>query len=177
MDERGLVSHVLHGDLDAYETIVRRHQQTVFNTAWRLLGNLHDAEDAAQETFIRAFQFLDKYDPDRPLAPWLKKIAVRVCLDSLAGRRRLPILETDHELLPAPDPGPETQTLDRQRDERVRAELLGLPSRYRAVIELRHFQGLDYAEIARVLKRPLSTVKSDLFRSRKMLAERLKDLK
>ena len=175
-DDSGLILLAAQGDRNAFSEIVRRHQQAVFNTAYRVLGNIHDAEDATQETFIRAYQFFDKFDSDRPLVPWLKRIAVNVCLNRLETIK--PASSLDDELVPAPDPspGPEALTVNRARDERIRNELSQLPPRYRIVIELRHFQELSYEEIAAELKRPLSDVKSDLFRARKLLAERLKDL-
>jgi RNA polymerase sigma factor (sigma-70 family) len=82
----------------------------------------------------------------------------------------------DDEIIPVPDPdpGPEMQVVARDRDDVIRHELSRLPPRYHAVIELRHFQEMSYEEIAKELKRPLSDVKSDLFRARKLLAERLK---
>lgn len=176
-DDRGLALRVLQGDREAFGEIVRRYQQAVFSAAYHIASDVRDAEDATQEAFIRAYRFFGKFDPDRPLEPWLKRIAVNVCLNRLERQGSTSLL--DEELSPAPDPnpGPEAQSVGRDRDERIRAELIRLPPRYRAVIELRHFQDLSYDEIARELKRPLSDVKSDLFRARKLLAERLKDLK
>lgn len=175
-DDSELAARAAQGDHNAFSEIVRRYQQAVFNAAYHVLGNARDAEDAAQETFIRAFQFFDKFDVDRSLAPWLKRIAVNVCLNRLEAAK--PASSLDDEAAPAPDPnpGPEALTVNRARDERIRSELNRLPPRYRLVIELRHFQELSYGEIAKELKRPLSDVKSDLFRARKILAERLKDL-
>jgi RNA polymerase sigma-70 factor, ECF subfamily len=174
IDERSLAKRVLQGDRDAFGDIVRLHQQAVFNTAYHVLGNVHDAEDAAQEAFIRAYRFFDRYDLDRPLAPWLKRIVVNVCMNRIETQK--PDSTLDEETTPLPDPGPELQTLSRVRDETIRYELNRLPPRYRLVIELRHFQDLTYEEIAKELKRPMGDVKSDLFRARKLLAERLKGL-
>lgn len=175
--ESELVRRAAGGDQAAFAEIVRLHQQAVYNVAYRMLGNVHDAEDAAQDAFIRAYQFFDKFDVDRPLAPWLKRIAVNVCLNRLNAYK--PASPLDDDLPPPKDshPGPEAQTATRQQQEQIRTAITGLPPQYRAVIELRHFQELSYDEIAHILKRPLSAVKSDLFRARKMLAERLKDLK
>ncbi|HEX2697357.1 MAG TPA: sigma-70 family RNA polymerase sigma factor [Anaerolineales bacterium] len=175
-DDRGLALRARQGDRDAFSEIVHRHQQAVFNATYRVLGNVHDAEDATQETFIRAFQFFDKFDSNRPLAPWLKRIAVNVCLNRLEGIKSAASLDDESAPVPDPSPSPEALTLDRGRDQRIHNELKRLPARYRLVIELRHFQELSYEEIAKELKRPLSDVKSDLFRARKLLAERLKDL-
>ena len=167
---------VLQGDRDAFSEIVIRHQQAVFNTAYRVLGNVHDAEDAAQEAFIRAYQFIDRFDLDRPLAPWLARIVVNICLNRVEGRRPLSALDEEKIELPDPEPGPEKQSTTKDRDEAIRYELSRLPPRYRAVIELRHFQDLSYEEISSQLGRPLGDIKSDLFRARKLLAERLKGL-
>lgn len=176
-DERSLARRVLQGDRDAFGEIVHRHQQAVFNASYHMLGSVRDAEDATQEAFIRAYRFFDRFDLDRPLAPWLIRIAINVCLNRVEGQ--ILSADLDDELLPLPDPAPspEVQTIIRDRDETVRYELSRLPPRYRDVIELRHFQGLSYEEIAKELKRPLSDIKSDLFRARKLLAERLKGLK
>ncbi len=176
-DERSLALRVRRGDRDAFAGIVQRHQQAVFNVAYRMLGNVHDAEDAAQETFIRAWQFFDKFDIDRPLAPWLKRITARVCINRLEAVKSASSLDDEAAPAPDPSPGPEAQTVNCDRDQRIRFELSRLPPRYRFVIELRHYQEMSYEEIAEELKRPLSDVKSDLFRARKLLAERLKDLK
>ena len=176
-DERSLARRVLQGDRDAFGEIVHRHQQAVFNASYHMLGSVRDAEDATQEAFIRAYRFFDRFDLDRPLAPWLIRIAINVCLNRVEGQ--ILSADLDDELLPLPDPAPspEVQTIIRDRDETVRYELSRLPPRYRDVIELRHFQGLSYEEIAKELKRPLSDIKSDLFRARKLLAERFKGLK
>jgi len=172
--EGDLVARAQAGDRDAFGEIVRIHQQAVFNVAYRMLGSVPDAEDALQEAFLRAYRFLAGFDRARPLGPWLKRIAANVCLSQLEQSEAAPPL--DENLTPDPGPGPEPLAERRGRDDRLRGELLRLPARYRLVIELRHFQQLSYVEIARELKRPLSDVKSDLFRARKMLAERLRDL-
>ena len=175
--ERELARRAVRGDQAAFAEIVRIHQQAVYNVAYRMLGNAQDAEDAAQDAFIRAYRFFDRFDLEKPLAPWLKRIAVNVCLNRLQVDK--PASSLDDNLLPPkdPHPDPEAQTAERQRQDHIRAEIVGLPPPYRAVIELRHFQELSYEEIATALDRPLSSVKSDLFRARKLLAERLKDLK
>jgi RNA polymerase sigma-70 factor, ECF subfamily len=165
-----------HGDQEPFAEVIRCHQQAVFNVAWRMLGNTQDAEDAVQETFLRAYRFWHSYEPGRPLGPWLKRIAVNVCLQRLG--QAIPEHPLDEELVQPPDPlpGPEAQTEQKAARDNVRAEVLRLPLRYRAVIELRHYQDLSYEEIAATLERPLSDVKSDLFRARKLLSARLREL-
>ena len=176
--ERTLALRARQGEHDAFGELVREYQTGVYNVALRLLGNPQEAEDATQEAFLRAYRFFSQYDVDRPLGPWLKRIAANVCFQRM---KKLPPEESgpdqdDPQQPPAPDPLPETQMIAREHTRRIRAEILALPPRYRLVVELRHFQELSYEEIAAELSQPLSNIKSDLFRARKMLAERLKDL-
>jgi RNA polymerase sigma-70 factor (ECF subfamily) len=175
--DRDLAERIQRGDQDAFAELIQQHQQAVFNVAYRFLADVHDAEDAAQETFIRAWRFFDRFDADRTLGPWLKRIAANVCLNRLDAVHPLLPLDDDWPASPDPNHGPESITLNRGLESRIRAELTSLPPRYRAVIELRHFQDCSYEEIASTLNRPLSDVKSDLFRARKLLAERIKDLR
>ncbi len=139
IDERGLVMRAVLGDQDAYAELVREHQQAVFNVAYRVLANVRDAEDAVQISFIRAFQALDQFDPARPLAPWLKRITVNVCLNLLESKK--PTILLDEELLidQGPESGPEGLIVLHDHNARIRAELGRLPPRFRAVVELRHF--------------------------------------
>jgi RNA polymerase sigma-70 factor (ECF subfamily) len=174
MDESALAQRAAQGDRDAFGELVRLHQAGVYNAAYRMLGERRDAEDAAQEAFVRAFRSIRTLDPSRPPGPWFRKIAVNVCLNRL--EKREPQRLDDNLPVPSPDPGPEPRAVERERSRQVRRALLTLPPRYRAAIELRHFEELTYAEIAETLNRPLSDVKSDLFRARKLLAERLKEL-
>jgi RNA polymerase sigma-70 factor (ECF subfamily) len=172
MDERDLAQRAVQGDREAFGGLVQTHQTGVYNVALRMLGECREAEDATQETFLRAFRAIHTLDPQRPPGPWLKKIAVNICLNRLERRATLSL--EDETRLPTADPGPESQTIQREQDSQIRAALLSLPPRYRAAIELRHFQELSYVEIAETLKRPLSDIKSDLFRARKLLAEILR---
>jgi len=175
--DRELAERIQSGNQSAFAELIQLHQRAVFNVAYRFLGNTHDAEDAAQEAFLRAWKFFARFDKEKPLAPWLKRITVNVCLNRIESTRPLlPLAEGGLE--PAEtSPGPEALAAHKDSERRIRSELATLPSRYRAVIELRHYQELSYEEIAETLNRPLSDVKSDLFRARKILAERLKDLR
>ena len=172
MDEHDLAQRAAQGDREAFGGLVNCHQAGVYNVAYRMLGECREAEDAAQETFLRAYRAIRRLDPQRPPEAWLKKIAVNVCLNRLERRETLTL--DDETTVPAIEPGPEAQTLEREQNRQVRVALLALPPRYRAAIELRHFQELSYAEMAETLERPLSDIKSDLFRARKLLAEILR---
>jgi RNA polymerase sigma-70 factor (ECF subfamily) len=182
-DERDWLKRAQGGDETAFAELVKCHQTAVFNVAYRLLGRRRDAEDAAQEAFLRAFQALERFDVARPFAPWIKRITVNVCYNWLESARVKPAvlaadMVRDDEPADLDDwaqsaPTPEQTVATKERDEQVRAAIWQLPPRYRAVIELRHFQELSYEEMAVMLARPLSDVKSDLFRARKQLAKLL----
>jgi RNA polymerase sigma-70 factor (ECF subfamily) len=138
------------------------------------LGERRDAEDLTQETFIRAFERLGMFEDERPFGPWIRRVAANLCLNRL-NLKVTPHVELDEEFeLPeAHLPGPESLLVAKERASAVRAALLALPAHYRAVLELRHFQDLEYEEMAKLLQLPMNTVKSHLFRARKLLAERL----
>ncbi len=128
-----------------------------------------------QETFIRAFDRLETYDPDRPFGPWIRRVAANYCLNNIK-RGKLILLPLEEELEGSTkkvEERPEHAALQAERAEAVRDAILALPVAYRVVIELRHFFDMSYKEIAEAVGLPLSDVKSHLFRARKMLAERL----
>lgn len=183
-DERDLVKRAQSGDIDAFGVLVRAHQSAVFNVAYRMIGSRHDAEDVAQEVFLRAFRAFGRFDPERPLRPWLKRIASNLSLNWLQSSQiRTTGVVTDMHF-PGQDeltmdsfaqskPLPEQALIRQETAAQLRAAILQLPPHYRAVIELRHFQNLSYDEMAETLERSLSNVKSDLYRARKRLAELL----
>lgn len=181
LPDRQLVAQTRHGRPDAFGELVRRYQGAVHNTAYRLTGNQQEAQDIAQDAFVRAYHALATYDPDRPFGPWIGRIATNAALASL-GRRRLPTLPLDqlfdaagetregatHEP-PSADDSPEQGYLLAERGEALRRAILALPPHFRAVIELRHYHDCSYEEIATTLALPLSDVKSHLFRARRLL--------
>ena len=173
LSDRDLIQRARRGReaARAFGEIIRRHQSSVFNVCYRILHDRMEAEDMAQEAFVRAYARLDTFDDERPFGPWIRRVAANVCLNHLAaGKSELPV---DEERDAAESPGPERQVEVRERSEQIRAALASLPSHYRVVIELRHYQEMSYQEIANELEIPLSDVKSHLFRARKLLAEKL----
>jgi len=176
-NDRELVSRVLEGDHEAFAALVEQYQQQVFNLTYRMLGDAGEAEDAAQEAFLRAYQHIDRYDPERPFKTWLLSIASNYCIDRLR-KRRLTWLSIDEPLPPHPAltskaPGPEDAALLFERDGAVQ-ELLGdLAADYRAAVILRYWYDMSYVEIAEALDTTESAIKSRLFRARQMLAQKL----
>jgi RNA polymerase sigma-70 factor (ECF subfamily) len=173
--DRTLVLRTRRGEVEAFGDLVRRYQTSVFNVCYRLLGERRESEDMAQEAFIRAYQKLDTFNEERPFGPWIRRVAANLCLNHLR-RYTPPSMPLDDErdsALQAQGVDPETRRTRAERAEDLYAEIHRLPYHYRAVIELRHFHELTYAEISSVLEIPLSDVKSHLFRARKLLAKRL----
>ena len=173
--DRDLILRARRGETEAFGELVRRTQTAVFNVCYRLTGERREAEDMAQETFIRAYERLGTFDLERPFLPWIRRVAANLCLNHLSDRTpENAELNEEHDKRDAGE-SPSALVEQHELSGRIRAALLTLPPRYRVVIELRHFQDLSYDEIARTLDCPMSDVKSDLFRARKMLAEKLKD--
>lgn len=182
-DERTLITRTLAGDDDAFTALVRTHQTIVYNIAYRMVGQRETAQGLAQETFLRAFKALHTFDLNRPFGPWLYRIATNLSINWVK-RARLPMvsLETPHpvdeedtEPLEIPDTSaePAARFAQAEMQAQLRQAILTLPSDYRAVIELRHFQEMDYEEMAEALKIPIGTVKTRLFRARRLLRDRL----
>jgi len=175
--DQALVEQTRQGEVDAFGELVRRYQSSVFGVCCRLMGHRQEAEDMAQEAFLRAYQRLNRYDSQRPFGPWVRRVAANVCLNQLQRKRptQVPLdEETDEPIQPA-EPGPEARRETRERNERL-WEAIGLLSPpQRAVIELRHFHAMSYDEIAHELRLSLGDVKTHLFRARRALARRISD--
>lgn len=172
-NEREWILHARQGDDDAFTNLVEAYQIPVYNLCCRMLGDPDQAEDAAQETFLKAYRGLKRYDPNRPFATWLLSIASHHCIDRLR-RRRIPVISLS-ELLPnqqKPDdlPGPEAALAISEHQQVVRGMLELLGNRDRVVIVLRYWYELSYEEIAQTLSTSVSSVKSRLHRARRRLA-------
>ena len=155
----------------AFERMVHEHQDRVFALGYALTGNRHDAEEVAQDTFLRAYRALVTYPPDRvrdlKQKAWLHRIALNVFRNRVrGGRPRLVELngsESDHV------PGPEALAMRRAEMDDLAARVACLPPRYREAVVLRHVQELTYAEAAEALGQPVGTVKANVHRGLKLL--------
>jgi RNA polymerase sigma-70 factor (ECF subfamily) len=173
--DRSLVERTLAGDTSAFEVLVLAYQQHVFNLAYRMLGERGEAEDAAQEAFLRVYRHLDRYDMARPFKTWLLTITSNYCIDRLR-RRRLTLLSIDeplpaHPALNSRAPNPEEAAIGNERAEALQHLLTRLSPDYRVVVILRYWYDYSYAEIAEMTDSTESAVKSRLFRARRTLAE------
>lgn len=173
--DRDLVNRVRQGEVNAYGELVQRYQQSVFNVCYRVLQNRQDAEDLAQESFVRGFNRLDQFDINRPFGPWIHRLAANLSINALKRRKQLLTIdeERDRSLI-EDNTQPEQAFVRKEHRSDIHAALADLPPHYRAALELRHYQNMKYEEMAEALGLPLNTVKSHLFRARKMLAERLR---
>jgi RNA polymerase sigma-70 factor (ECF subfamily) len=163
------------GDKDAFGCLVKAYETPVYNLAYRMLGNGAEAEEAAQEAFLRVYSNLHRYDPKRSFRSWLFSIASHYCIDRLR-RRRLTWLSLDEEYVPPgalarSEPGPEGIVSRREHEKWIQRLLSELSPTDRAAITLRYWYDCSYQEIGEVLELTVSAVKSRLHRARRALAE------
>lgn len=181
MDEAALINAAKQGDLDSFNRLVLAYQDMLYNQAYRMMGEPDSAEDATQDAFIAAFRKLGSYRGGSFKA-WLLRIVTNLCYDELRRRKRRPTtplepVDNNDEEIESPrwlsDPG-ESPEQAAERAELARALqhcLNDLPPEFRSVVILVDIQGMDYAEAARAVGKPLGTVKSRLARARKRLRD------
>lgn len=169
-----LMAEAVAGDLDAFGELISRHQRTAWNIAWRMLGDGAEAEDAAQEAFLRIFQTLERYRPTASFHTYLYRVVTNICLDR--ARKMKPIILGELPSIPHDSPDPADETFDRERNETMRAAIKKLPPAQRAAIILRHFEELSYREIADSMETSEKAVEKLLSRARKTLAKKLEKM-
>jgi RNA polymerase sigma-70 factor, ECF subfamily len=175
--EADLVRAAQAGDQAAFAEIVRHFQRPVFRVAYALTRNASDADDLAQETFVRAYQAIGRFRAGEPLHPWLSRIAVNLAYSLFRRRKRRP--ETSIEPLVeagrqwASDDDPSERAAESERHERLAAAFAGLSHEHQVVLTLRVVEDLSYDDIARTLGVPAGTVMSRLSRARAELRARL----
>jgi RNA polymerase sigma-70 factor (ECF subfamily) len=178
MSEQDIVTLARNGDQAAFTTLVQTYQTAIYNLCYRMLGEADQAQDATQETFLRAYTQFHRYDPERPFKTWLFAIASHYCIDRLR-RRRMTWLDIDdeplagHPALRESRVGPEDSALKRERAADVQALLETLPAKDRAAVVMLYWYDLSYQEIAEVTGTTVSAVKSRLHRARAAMAETL----
>ncbi len=182
-EEAALVACARAGDQDAFGVLVRLHQRPIYNLALRMLRDSEEAYEATQEVFLAAWQGLQGFRGQARFATWLYRIAYNYCLRVTESRRRDSAARAELLAESAREQRPEqrisaehAQHAEQELREAVRAEIASLPAKYRAVLVLRHLQELSYEEMAQVMRVPIGTVKTQLFRARALLKERLEHL-
>lgn len=164
----------LQGDIQAFAHLVETYQTPIHNLCYRMLGNAEDAEDAAQETFLRAYKSFKRYDKNRPLSTWLLSIAAHYCIDQIR-RRRYPLVSIEELTVPNvqdPSPGAETRLSLKEEQVRVREILNNLSPKDRIAVVLYYWYDFSYDEICQILSLSTSALKSRLHRARRVMAQK-----
>jgi RNA polymerase sigma-70 factor, ECF subfamily len=185
-EDVAVVEAVKSGDTEAFRTLVERHERRLYAVILRLVGDPHQAEELAQETFVRAFRALKDFRRESSFGTWLVQIGIHAARDRMrsvwrrsmvsidawaeADRPKLELVDTS----PAADPGFEVEA----EEERslMRSALASLPQEYREVLVLKHFEGWAYREIASATGDSIGTLKVRAYRARQLLRERLTEL-
>jgi RNA polymerase sigma-70 factor (ECF subfamily) len=166
--EADLLRLAQNGSRDALERLIMRHERRIFALAFRMTGSVDDAQDAAQETFIRLHLRIRQIDAQRGAGPWLCAVAVNVCRDIGRGRRRSRLIPMPPAAFDLADalPDPERRFSVRESEECLRAALATLPEKERAALLLREMEGLSTADVARTLGSSEVTVRSQICNAR-----------
>jgi RNA polymerase sigma-70 factor, ECF subfamily len=164
------LAEALARDLDgSFEAVVREYQDRLYSFALRLTGRPEDAEDVAQDAFVRAYRALQSYGPDRvralALKAWLYRITLNVARNRFRGKKRVFVPLEDWDASDDPSDRPDARVEKRRERADLATLVAGLPERYKNAIVLRYVEGLRIEEVAAVLKQPLGTTKSNLHRA------------
>ena len=178
-DDLSLINRFKAGDTSVFEEILLKYQDRIYNLCRYMLGNAHDAEDAAQDVFLKAYQNLNRFKPEASLLTWLYRIAINTCIDY----RRKPFFESvfknskEGDVFvvdqPSDSPSPEKLYESKEIGNAIQFALGRLSEKLRTVIVLKEIEGLSYEEISEVLDVSIGTVKSRISRAREKLKELL----
>jgi RNA polymerase sigma-70 factor (ECF subfamily) len=190
VSDHELVTRAQQGSEKAYRELLGRFQRPVFSIIYRMIRDREQAEDLAQETFVRVFNNIDRYDPRYKFSSWIFKIATNLTIDwirrkeldtvSIDGSRNAVTaeqIEATSITIASPDENPEELLEAKQLGEEIESAISKLRPEYRAAILLRHVDGREYQEIAEILSLPLGTVKTYIHRGRNELREQLQHLR
>lgn len=182
--EAAAVTQVLAGDREAFRVLVDAHSRSIFNLAFRMTGNQQDADEVVQETFLRAYKNLDKFEARSKFSTWIYRIAVNRCLDMLEKKQ----ITGDYTISDDADPeehtiqvastdaGPERQLLSREANEKIASAMKLLTPTERIAFTLRHMEGQSIEEISKTLKVKENAAKNTIFRAVKKLRINLEPL-
>ncbi|MBU9710730.1 RNA polymerase sigma factor SigW [Evansella tamaricis] len=179
-----IIKEVKKGDQQAFSELVELYKDKVYQVAYRMLGNSHEAQDIAQEAFLRAYTNLDSYDVNRKFSTWLFRIATNLAIDRI--RKKKPDFHLEDHVAGTEDLNyysqiateeelPEEQVVKFEMQEWVQKEIMMLPPKYRSAIILKYMEDLSLKEISEILKLPVATVKTRIHRGREALRKRLRD--
>jgi RNA polymerase sigma factor (sigma-70 family) len=172
-----LVLKAREGNQKAYADLMQRYKDSIYFMSLKMVNNREDAMDITVETFAKAFEKLDKYQPDYAFSTWLFRVATNNCIDFLRKKKLNTVsinqMNDDEDERPlqikADTLNPEETSIKKQQSEELKVLIESLPPRYRNLLTLRYFDELSYEEIAVQLDLPLGTVKAQLFRAKYLL--------
>jgi len=184
-DDSALVKRAKDGDGKAYDELTILYKDAVYSIIYRMVHNKQEAEDLAQEAFIKAYNSINSFNEEYAFSTWLFKIATNNCIDFFR-KRKLKTYSMDQTIKYKDDeiqqeyaddePTAEKEILSSEKSDMIRTAIEGLPEKYRTAILLRHQEERSYEEIADTLNLPLGTVKARIFRAREMLKKSLKGI-
>ena len=174
------------GDRRAFSELVDRYKDKIYYLAYRMLGNVQEAEDIVQETFLRVFANLYRYNENQKFSTWIYRIATNLCIDRLRKRKAVYSLDAEmpdqegreyYTTLNSKDPTPEQQYVLSETQETIRRAIDSMPEKYKAVILLRYMHDMSLQEIGEALDMPVTTVKTRVHRGREYLRKKLEGQK
>ena len=183
-DDLRLIHAALAGNQDSYKRLMKKYYTPLYNLIYRLVHNKDEVEDLTQEAFVKAFQSLRYFNEEYAFSTWLYKIASNNTIDYIRKKKLetfsidKPIASDESDFkfeLPDTTYQPDKVIMTRQRAALLTDAIEMLPEKYKKVILLRHVEEYDYAEIAKMLKLPIGTVKAHIFRARELLYKALRD--
>lgn len=182
--EKYLLKRSKDGDIQAFEQLIENYQTKVFNIALRIIGNYDDANDLAQEVFLRVYKSIKSFKGESSFSTWIYKITKNVCLDEIRKRRNKNVISLDEEIklnsgevtrqVESSDDTPDVALEKSEMKDLINKAISELSDEHRVVIVLRDIQGFSYEEIAKIIDCPEGTVKSRINRARKALKKILK---
>jgi RNA polymerase sigma-70 factor, ECF subfamily len=185
MDDAAVVARVRAGEKDCFRLLVERHSHDIFRLAFRMMGNEQDAEEAVQDTFLRAYRSLDRFESRSSFSTWIYRIATNRCYDLLDQRKSrpepVPVLEpgepSPEERIPSATPGPERTLLSGEIADHLRSVMFQLSAAERTAFVLRHCEGQSIEEIAKTLKIGEGAAKNSVHRAVQKLRQALEPLR
>lgn len=177
-----LIKRIKNGDQDAFARIVDQYKNQVYTICLRMTGIPQEAEDLAQESFVRAYTNIDRYETDKKFSTWLFRIATNLSIDYLRKKKPSAYIDAEipgtdgytmHAHLASPEPLPEETVIGRETSEWLQKEINDLPPKYRSAIILKYMEDLSLKEISDILGIPVPTVKTRIHRGREALRKRL----
>ena len=182
-EDAKLIHEALGGDQAAFKRLMRKYHDSIYHLIYRIVHNKEQVEDLIQETFVKAFASLKSFNEEYAFSTWLYKIATNSSIDYIRKRKLetfsidtpFGLGESDYTFeLPDSTYSPDREIIRRQRMKLIEEAINKLPEKYKRVILLRHSEERDYADIARILKLPIGTVKAHIFRARELLNKSLR---